>query len=403
MSTTIPNVRLPLAGLRVLDWSRLLPGPWCSQMLGDLGAEVIKVEQHSVGDPSRHNAPRYRDGSVYFHSVNGNKQSLTIDLKAPGARALTKRLISASDVMLESFSISVAAKHGIDAAAALRINPKLIHCSITGYGQTGSLSSVPGHDLVVQAATGLLAPGNSRPQMPGFQTADYTAGLMACVGILAALRRRDMDGIGTALDISMFDSMLQLGQIGLGSAMARFAGASGDPAMEVWGGNPRYALYPTRDGKTIAVALLESRYWKKFCAAIGQPELAPEHEDPSARLSSHGERTELYRKAITDYCKAHDRDEIARRMATEDIPLVPVLTPDEALHSPHAAERQLVHTVAHATEGTITELRNPLHPSGLVRTDRTPAPELGADNSAILQRIGFTDAEIADLVKAGSI
>jgi crotonobetainyl-CoA:carnitine CoA-transferase CaiB-like acyl-CoA transferase len=208
---------------------------------------------------------------------------------------------------------------------------------------------------------------------------------------------------GSALDISMFDSMLQLGQIGLSSAMARLAGASGDPVMEVWGGNPRYALYPTRDGKTIAVALLESRYWKKFCAAIGQPELAPEHEDPSARLSSHGERTELYRKAITDYCKAHDRDEIARRMATEDIPLVPVLTPDEALHSPHAAERQLVHTVAHATEGTITELRNPLHPSGLVRTDRTPAPELGADNSAILQRIGFTDAEIADLVKAGSI
>jgi crotonobetainyl-CoA:carnitine CoA-transferase CaiB-like acyl-CoA transferase len=403
MSTTTANAKLPLAGIRVLDWSRLLPGPWCSQMLGDLGAEVIKVEQRGAGDPSRHNAPRYRDGSIYFHSVNGNKQSLTIDLKAPGVRALTNRLISAADVMLESFSISVAAKHGIDAAAALRINPKLIHCSITGYGQTGSLSSVPGHDLVVQAATGLLAPGNSTPQMPGFQTADYTAGLMACVGILAALRRRDIDGIGTALDISMFDSMLQLGQIGLGSAMARFAGASGDPAMEVWGGNPRYALYPTRDGKTIAVALLESRYWKKFCTAIGQPELAPEHEDPSARLSSHGERTELYRKAIADYCKAHDRDEIACRMAAEDIPLVPVLTPDEALHSPHAAERQLVRTVAHATEGTITELRNPLHPSGLVRTDRTPAPTLGADNSAILQRIGLTDAEIADLAKAGSI
>jgi crotonobetainyl-CoA:carnitine CoA-transferase CaiB-like acyl-CoA transferase len=403
MSTTKPDVKLPLAGIRVLDWSRLLPGPWCSQMLGDLGAEVIKVEQRGAGDPSRHNAPRYCDGSVYFHSVNGNKQSLTIDLKAPGARALTNRLISASDVMLESFSTSVAAKHGIDAAAALGINSKLIHCSITGYGQTGSLSSIPGHDLVVQAATGLLAPGNSAPQMPGFQTADYTAGLMACIGILAALRRRDIDGIGAALDISMFDSMLQLGQIGLSSAMARFAGASGDPVMEVWGGNPRYALYPTRDGKTIAVSLLESRYWKKFCAAIGQPDLAPEHEDPSARLSNHGERTEHYRKAIADYCKARDRDEIARQMAAEDIPVIPVLTPDEALHSPHAAERQLVRTLAHPTEGRITELRNPLHPSRLVRADRTPAPELGADNSAILQRIGFTDAEIADLAKMGSI
>lgn len=372
-------------------------------MLGDLGAEVIKVEQRDAGDPSRHNAPRYRDGSVYFHGVNGNKQSLTIDLKAPGARALTNRLISASDVMLESFSISVAAKHGIDAAAALHINPKLIHCSISGYGQTGPLSSIPGHDLVVQAATGLLAPGNSAPQMPGFQTADYTAGLMACIGILAALRRRDINGVGAALDISMFDSMLQLGQIGLSSAMARFAGASGDPAMEVWGGNPRYALYPTRDGKTIAVSLLESRYWKKFCATIGQPDLAPEHEDPSARLSNHGERTELYRKAIADYCKVRDRDEIARQMAAEDIPVIPVLTPDEALHSPHAVERQLVRTVPHSTEGRITELRNPLHPSRLVRADRTPAPELGADNSAILQRIGFTEAEIADLAKKGCI
>jgi crotonobetainyl-CoA:carnitine CoA-transferase CaiB-like acyl-CoA transferase len=372
-------------------------------MLGDLGAEVIKVEQRGAGDPSRHNAPRYRNGSVYFHSVNGNKQSVTINRKAPGARTFTNRLISASDVMLESFSVSVAAKHGNDGAAAHRINPKPIYCSITGYGQTGSLSSVPGHELVVQAATGLLAPGNSAPQMPGFQTADCTAGLITCVDILAALRRRDIDGIGAALDISMFDSMLQLGQIGLGSAMARFAGASGDPAMEVWGGNPRYALYPTRDGKTIAVALLVPRYWKKFCTAIDQPDLSPEHADPSARLSTHGERAELYRKAIADYYKAHDRDEIARRMAAEDIPLVPVLTPDEALHTPHAAERQLVRTVAHASEGKFTELRNPLHPSGLVRTNRTPAPELGADNSAVLRRIGFTGAEITDLAKSGTI
>jgi crotonobetainyl-CoA:carnitine CoA-transferase CaiB-like acyl-CoA transferase len=403
MSTSRTDSKLPLAGVRVLDWTRLLPGPWCSQMLGDLGAEVIKVEQRSVGDPSRHNAPSYRTGSVYFHSVNGNKQSLTIDLKAPGARALTDRLIAASDVMLESFSTSVAARHGIDAATAMKINPKMIHCSITGYGQTGPLSTVPGHDLVVQAATGLLAPGATSPQMPGFQTADYTAGLMACIGILAALRRRDIDGIGAALDISMFDSMMQLGQIGLGSAMARFAGASGDPVMEVWGGNPRYALYPTRDGKTVAVSLLESRYWKKFCTIIGQPELAPEREDPAARLSSHGERTEHYRKAIADYCLTHDRDEITRQMAAQDIPVIPVLTPDEALNSPHAAERQLVRTVPHATEGKITELRNPLHPSGLARQDRTPAPELGADNAAILTRIGLSEGEIAGLAEAGTI
>jgi crotonobetainyl-CoA:carnitine CoA-transferase CaiB-like acyl-CoA transferase len=394
---------LPLAGIRVLDWTRLLPGPWCSQMLGDLGAEVIKAEQRDIGDPSRHNSPNYRKGSVYFHSVNGNKESLTIDLKAPGAAALVERLIAGSDVMMESFSASVAAKFGIDGASALKINPKLIHCSISGYGQTGPLSTVPGHDLVVQAATGLLAPGNSAPQMPGFQTADYTAGMMAVIGILAALRRRDQSGIGAALDISMFDSMFQLGQIGLGSAMARAAGASGEPVMEVWGGNPRYALYLTRDGKTIAVSLLESRYWRKFCETIGQPDLALAYEDPAARLSSHGERTELYRKAIAGYCLAHDRDDIARAMAKQDIPVIPVLTPDEAVASPHVAARELARKVPHATEGSITELRNPLHLAGLVRGQRTPAPAMGADNSDVLQRFGFSTAEIADLATAGTI
>jgi alpha-methylacyl-CoA racemase len=403
MSAVKADVNLPLAGIRVLDWTRLLPGPWCSQMLGDLGAEVIKVEQRDIGDPSRHNSPNYRKGSVYFHSVNGNKKSLTIDLKAPGAAAVVERLIAGSDVMMESFSASVAAKFGIDGAAALKINPKLIHCSISGYGQTGPLSTVPGHDLVVQAATGLLAPGNSAPQMPGFQTADYTAGLMAVIGILAALRRRDQSGIGAALDISMFDSMFQLGQIGLGSAMARAAGASGEPVMEVWGGNPRYALYPTRDGKTIAVSLLESRYWRKFCETIGQPDLALAYEDPAARLSSHGERTELYRKAIADYCLAHDRDDIARAMAKQDIPVIPVLTPDEAMVSPHVAARELARKVPHATEDSITELRNPLHLAGLVREQRTPAPAMGANNSDVLQRFGFSTAEITDLAKAGTI
>jgi CoA:oxalate CoA-transferase len=397
------ETNLPLAGIRVLDWTRLLPGPWCSQMLGDLGAEVIKVEQRDIGDPSRHNSPNYRKGSVYFHSVNGNKQSLTIDLKASGAAAVVKRLIAGSDVMMESFSASIAAKFGIDGASALKINPKLIHCSISGYGQTGPLSTVPGHDLVVQAATGLLAPGNCAPQMPGFQTADYTAGMMACIGILAALRRRDQSGIGAALDISMFDSMFQLGQIGLGSAMARAAGASGEPVMEVWGGNPRYALYPTRDGKTIAVSLLESRYWRKFCETIGRPDLVPAYEDPSARLSSHGERTELYRKAIADYCMAHNRDDIAREMEKQDIPVIPVLTPDEAVASPHVAARELARKIPHATEGNITELRNPLHLAGLVREQRTPAPAMGADNSDVLQRFGFSQAEIGDLTKAGTI
>ena len=395
---------LPLAGIRVLDWTRLLPGPWCSQMLSDLGAEVIKVEHRGVGDVSRHNAPNYKQDSVYFHGVNGGKKSLTIDLTAPRANELTIRLIETSDIMMESFSTSVAGKYGIDAAAALKVNPKLIHCSISGYGQTGPLSPVPGHDLIVQAATGLLAPGPTTvPQMPGFQTADYAAGLMACIGILAALRRRDRSGIGAALDISMFDSMFNLGLLGLASAMARAAGTTGEPAMEIWGGNPRYALYPTRDGKTIAVSLLELRYWRKFCEAIGRPELAAEWEDPADRLSNHGALTETYRKTIAEYCKSHDRDQIAQAMAKHAIPIVPVLTPDEALASDHVAHRNLLSRIADPIEGRIVALSNPLHASGLAHKDRAPAPAMGADNAEILAGLGFSVGEIADLAASGTI
>jgi len=400
---TNSSTALPLAGIRVMDWTRLLPGPWCSQMLADLGAEVIKIEQRGVGDPSRHNAPIYRKGSVYFHSVNGGKKSLTINFNAPGARELTRRLIENADVVMESFSASVAGRHGIDAATALKINPRVVHCSISGYGQTGPLSGVPGHDLVVQAATGLLAPGGTEPYMPGFQVADYAAGLMACVGILVALRRRDQTGIGAALDISMFDSMFQLGQIGLGSAMARAAGFSGKPTMEVWGGNPRYAVYPTRDGKAVAVSLLELRYWRKFCEVIGRPELAAEHEDPSLRLSNHGTRTEAYREAISGYCGRHDRDTIARAMAERDIPVVPILTPDEALASHHARERELFEIVPDPVEGHISVLCNPLHRSGLARKNRTPAPDMGGDNATVLASLGLSSVDIAELTASEAV
>lgn len=403
MSRQENSTALPLAGVKVLDWTRLLPGPWCSQMLSDLGADVIKVEQRGVGDPSRHNPPRYRQESVYFQSVNGGKKSLTVDLNAKGAKALVARLIAGSDVMLESFSASVAGKHGIDAASARAINPRLVHCSISGYGQTGPLSSIPGHDLVVQAATGLLAPGTQTPAMPGFQAADYAAGLMSVVAILAALRRRDRDGIGATLDIAMFDSMFQLGQIALSSALARAAGADGNPRMEVWGGNPRYAVYPTKDGKTIAVSLLEARYWKKFCDLIGRPDLASGQEAPSARLSSHGARNDDFRTAIANYCLENDRDAIAMAMAACDIPIVPVLTPDEAVTSPHVKARGLVRAAAHPTDGPITELRNPLHPTGLVRQQRDPAPAMGADNKIVLKSFGLSDGEIEALAAAGTI
>jgi crotonobetainyl-CoA:carnitine CoA-transferase CaiB-like acyl-CoA transferase len=370
--------KLALDGIRVVDFSRLLPGPWCTQMLADLGAEVVKVERPG-GDPSRHNAPFYKHESVYFSSVNGSKRSLALDLTQPKDRSEAYRLIAESDVLVESFGRGGAEKLEVDWERARTLNPRLIYCSITGFGQTGALAPISGHDLAVQAATGLLALEDT--PAPAFQAADYAAAAMAVIAILAALRRRDRDGEGTYLDVAMFDALFGMGNIGLASALARLAGSTGTPAMEVWGGNPRYRTYPTRDGKKVAVCLLEAKIWHRFCEAIGREDLIVD-EPPEARLSNHAAHAEAFSRAISEYCLAHDRDELAARMMAMALPVVPVLTPDEAVSSAHVRDRGLVEVVEHPTEGRTYALRSGLFGSGLVRR-RGPSPAIanaqGAD------------------------
>ncbi len=365
---------LPLAGIRVADFSRLLPGPWCTQTLADLGAEVIKVE-HPDGDPSRKNMPHYRDESVYFHGVNSGKRSLVLNLADKQDIERAHSLIRGADVLIESFGRGGAKKLHVDWDVAKVLNPKLVYCSITGFGNSGVLAPIAGHDLAIQAATGLLS--LTKDPMPAFQAADYAAASMAVIGILAALRRRDQHGVGSYLDLAMFDALFGMGNICLTSAVARKAGATGEPAMEVWGGNPRYTTYQTRDGKRVAICLLEAKVWLRFCEAIGRRDLVFADERSSDRLSSHGDRSELYRKALSEYCAAHDRDHIGAQMAALGLPVIPVLTPDEALSSDHVLSRGLVQAQNHPTEGKVFTIRNGLLDSGLVRRYRAPAPSLG--------------------------
>jgi CoA:oxalate CoA-transferase len=182
---------LPLADVKVLEFARLLPGPWATQMLADLGADVIKVEQIRLGDPSRYNPPTYRDESVYFHSVNAGKRGITLDLAQPAGIKIARKLLAWADVAVESFRPGISAKLRFDFETARQLNPRIIYCSISGFGQTGPLAHVPGHDLVIQAMAGILKPhqdGSCVPGMPPFQAADLAAANMACIGILSALR-----------------------------------------------------------------------------------------------------------------------------------------------------------------------------------------------------------------------
>ena len=226
---------LPLSDIRVVDFSRLVPGPWCTQVLSDLGATVIKVEQRGTGDPSRHNPPVYQRDSVYFRSVNAGKLSVAIDLSKARGTELAHRLLCWADVALESFRPSVAAKLQLDYKTARRLNPDVIYCSISGFGQSGPLAHIPGHDLVIQAMSGMLQPGRdgSAPPLPHFLAGDYAAAATACVAVLAGLRKRDRTGEGCFVDVAMFDSLMHMGNISLLSGLSRLAGGTGLPGLEV--------------------------------------------------------------------------------------------------------------------------------------------------------------------------
>lgn len=393
--TTIRTEPLPLEGATVVDLSRLLPGPWCSQTLGDLGADVIKIEQPEIGDYSRFNPPFYGEGGVYFNSVNRNKRSIALDLKREEDKAIALDLLCRADIVVESYRAGVTAKLGIDYASLVEINPGVIYCSVTGFGSDGPFAGVPGHDLSIQGAAGILdlVRGENGPVMPGFQAADYAGATYATIAVLAAYIQRLKTGRGRHLDIALFDSLMVMSNIAQTGALARVAGHSGTPVMEVWGTNPRYAIYPTRDGKAVTVCLLETRTWERFCRFIQRPDLIYE-ESFADRHTSHGDRADLFREAIGQLCLAHDRDELVARMVEAEIAICPVYSPDEALASAEARERGLVRMAEHPVDGPITQILDPLTRAGLADPGRRLAPRLGGNGDEIRRELAASSAGV---------
>jgi CoA:oxalate CoA-transferase len=389
---------LPLAGVKLLDFSRLLPGPFATMMLGELGADVIKIERPGIGDPSRHNHPRYRQGSVYFHAANGNKRSIALDMATDAGKEVATRLLRWGDVAVESFRPGVAARLGIDYPRARAINPRIIYCSITGFGQSGPLAHIAGHDLAIQALTGLMgcAPDGEAP-VPGFQAADFAGSLYAVIGIQAALAQRTQTGVGCEVDLAMFEALFNMCFLPLSSAFARLAGHAGEPRMESFGANPRYATSRTKDGRQVAITLLETRAWREFCAHIGRPDLVSAEETPADRLGNHGERAPAYRAALAEYCSTQTWDELMRQMERTGIAICPVASPADAVSLAHVAARDMVERIEHPDEGEIPQFVNPLWRAGLARKQHLPAPGLGQHTHEILQSLGYSSAEISRL------
>jgi len=387
---------LPLAGVRILDLSRLLPGPYATMVLADLGADVIKIEDPRSGDPARWMPPLAGSQSGCFHALNRNKRSATLDLRMPEGAAALRRLSRSCDVLVESFRPGVMDRLGIGWEALSQENPRLVLCSISGYGQDGPYRSRAGHDLDYVALTGVLGLNGPRehPVPLSVQVADVAGGSWPAVaGILAALLRRGMTGRGGRIDIAMADGALALLALQQGVADAR-----GEPLMReaemLNGGWARYGVYRTHDDRFVAFAAFEPKFFRAFCDAVGHPELAQARIDEMAA----GPRAELER-----IFASRTREEWAAFAAEHDVCLMPVLEGAEPSRDPQLSARGNFLEIDTPWEGSaMRSLASPVRIAG-VEPPRRPAPALGADTEAVLSEAGFEPIELEELRRSGAL
>ena len=387
---------LPLEGVRVLDLSRLLPGPYATLVLADLGADVVKVEEPQGGDYARWMPPLAGEQSGFFHALNRNKRSLRLDLKRPEGPAVLRRLVRRFDVVVESFRPGVMEKLGVGYAALRAENPRVVLCSISGYGQDGPYRDRAGHDLDYCATAGVLAVNGpaERPLPLGVQVADVAGGAWPAVaGILAALVRRAATGEGAQVDISMTDGALAMLAIQLGAAWAR-----GTPLRRgrelLNGGAACYGVYRTKDGRFVALGALEPKFFLRFCQVAGRPELAERQFDGEGA----GPRAELEALFAT-----RSRDEWARLGAEHDVCLAPVLEGDEPERDPQLGARGMFLAIDTPWEGkAVKSVRTPVRFAGAEPPLR-PAPRLGEGGEAVLAEAGFAEGEIEALRAAGVV
>jgi alpha-methylacyl-CoA racemase len=367
----------PLAGVLVLDFTTLLPGPLATLMLAEAGAEVIKIERPG-GEDMRAMPPRFDGEAVVFALLNRGKKSVTLDLKNERDRKALRPLLARADVLVEQFRPGVMERLDLGYSAVAKINPRIVYCSISGYGQDGPRAGEAGHDINYQSLTGLLAlqPGPiEKPVIPPALVADIGGGTMpAVINILLGLRQRDATGAGVYLDVAMTDAMFTFAwyAYAIGQATGKFPGPG---ELRLVGGSPRYQLYPTRDGKLVACGALEPKFWASFCDTIGL----------AAPLMNDGADPAATKKAIADIVLRETAEYWRPKFAAADCCVTIMASLEEALHDPHFVERGLfAHRIAGGSGATMPALPVPIaatlrEPAGTAR----PAPNLGANNDLL--------------------
>lgn len=412
-----PSTPQPLAGVRILDLSRVLAGPWCTQTLADLGADVIKIERpiknSSGGDDTRGWGPPFlkdRDGhdtaeAAYYLGTNRNKRSITVDIAQPEGQALIRRLASQCDVFIENFKVGDMARYGLDADSLRALYPRLIYCSVTGFGQTGPYRDRAGYDYAIQGMGGLMSVTGERddlpgggPQKVGVAVADLFTGMYATVAILAALRHRDATGEGQVIDMALLDTQVaMLANLGANYLTTGVApGRIGNAHQNI----VPYQVFETADGHLILAVGNDSQF-AKFCDVAGRPDLA---QDP--RFIKNADRVRHRATLVpllTDILKTRKKYDWLPALEAAKVPCGAINNLAEVFADPHVQARGMTIGMAHPLTDTLQLVASPMKLSATPVQYRHPPPLLGEHTNEVLHELGWSTAEVASLRAAGVI
>jgi crotonobetainyl-CoA:carnitine CoA-transferase CaiB-like acyl-CoA transferase len=403
----------PLSHIRVLDLSRILAGPWAGQILADLGADVIKVERPGVGDDTRGWGPPYLKDSAgldtkeagYYLSVNRGKRSVTVGIDKPEGQAIVRELVKDFDIVLENYKVGTLARYGLAYEDLKKINPKLIFCSVTGFGQTGPRAEQAAYDFMIQGLGGLMSITGERdgrpgagPQKVGVPIVDLMTGMYAAIAVLAALARRDVTGEGECIDIGMLDVQVAT----LANQAMNFL-VSGKEPQRMGTSHPNIQpqdVYACRDGDMVLAVGNDSQF-VKFCAALGLDDLAQDERfrKNSARVRNLG----LLQPLIAERLKQNDRQHWVAALDAAGVPAGPINKISEVFEDPQVMHRGMLVQIEHPLSGTVPSVASPMRFMQAPLEHKIAPPLLGEHSDQILHAIGLDDASIAQLRQAGVV